>query len=349
MARVVFSVIFFSSFLGLSTGVAEGKRDSKVHVVERGQTLWSISREYGCKLDLLQQANDLERATIRPGQKLRIPKQCSRQPSGKSGSSGSERLVLTHYVMKGDTLGGIAKRYDTTVQKIRTGNRLTGDIIRPGQKLRIEVGTSGKGRAIAGQSVGSARDGRLINGMQLPPGKSYYRRRPNRAWGANHTIYHIRRAASLVRSRFPKVHKLAIGDISARKGGKLAQHKSHQSGRDADIGLYFKKRPEGYPRSFIKATKDNLDLAATWALIEAFAETASSPTGVEKMFLDYALQKALYEYAKKRGVSKRKLDTWFQYPHGKSAARGLIRDDPGHDSHVHVRFKCPKGDKACRS
>lgn len=346
MARVFIAAVFFSSIIGLGTGVAEGKRTSAVHTVKKGQTLWSISRSYGCKLEQLKSANNLQGTMLRPGQKLRIPA-CSGRRS-RSGGGFSDRLILTHYVVKGDSLGRIAKRYDTTVKKIRRRNKLKSNLIRPGQKLRIEVGASGKGRTINGQSVGSARRGKLVNGMQLPTGRSYYRRRPHRAWGANHTIYHIRRAASIVRAKYPKIHKLAIGDISSRKGGKLAQHKSHRSGRDADLGFYYKKRPKGYPRSFVKSRKKNLHLDATWTLLRTFAETANAEGGVDVMFLNYELQEIFYKHAKKRGVKQRTLDKWFQYPRGKGSRQGIIRHEPGHDSHVHVRFKCPSGDKGCK-
>jgi murein endopeptidase len=66
------------------------------------------------------------------------------------------------------------------------------------------------------------------------------------------------------------------------------------------------------------------------------------------MFLDYELQEVIYKWALKNGVSRRLLDTMFQYPRGMYAAQGIIRHDPGHDGHVHVRFKCPKGDTQCR-
>ena len=52
------------------------------------------------------------------------------------------------------------------------------------------------------------------------------------------------------------------------------------------------------------------------------------------------------KWAKKQGVSKRTLDAMFQYPHGPSAAHGIIRHDPGHDDHMHVRVRCTNHDAA---
>lgn len=43
----------------------------------------------------------------------------------------------THTVAKGDTLYGLARKYGTTVPKIKSANGLSGDLIRLGQKIKI--------------------------------------------------------------------------------------------------------------------------------------------------------------------------------------------------------------------
>lgn len=348
-----FHLLTACSILVMSVGLEEARAEdsSRDHVVEAGQTLWEIALAHGCDVSDIQQVNHIDGKIIQPGQTLAIPR-CDDQGKTRSRSAKPSRgdrglFVLSHPVSAGDTLYEIARRYDTSVDDLRRRNRIEGNMIRPGQTLRVAVGKDGQGRPIPGQSVGSAAAGKLVNGMQLPRGRGYYLRRPHRAWGANHTIHHVRRAVAVVRSAFPRIHELAIGDISSRHGGPLAEHKSHQSGRDVDMGLYYKKPPSGYPQSFIRATKHNLDLEATWLLIESLASTARSPSGVEVMFLDYDLQKLLYEWARKRGVSKRVLGRLFQYPRGQWSTSGVVRHEPGHDTHVHVRFKCPKNDDSC--
>ena len=131
---------------------------------------------------------------------------------------------------------------------------------------------------------------------------------------------------------------VAIGDLSAPHGGKLASHKSHQTGVDVDIGFYFKQVPAGYPEHFAPAGA-TLDVQATWALVTAFARTTHLEDGVAIMFLDYALQKRLYAWAHERGTPEADLEHLFQYPRGKQAQTGLIRHWPNHADHVHVRFK----------
>ena len=88
--------------------------------------------------------------------------------------------------------------------------------------------------------------------------------------------------------------------------------------------------------------------SATWTLVNAFASTADADNGVDLIFLGYNVQKLLYDYARKHDVSKRKLRKVFQYPHGRGTPTGIVRHEPAHDDHLHVRFKCPKGDRLCR-
>ena len=54
-----------------------------------------------------------------------------------------------------------------------------------------------------------------------------------------------------------------------------------------DIGFYFKKRPKAYPKEFVVARPSTLNFSATWTLLSAFAGTASSDSGVERIFLGY--------------------------------------------------------------
>ncbi len=324
------------------------RRATDVHVVSKGQTLWVIARAYGCEVSDLTRANNLGSGqVIRPGQKLRIP-QCS--GSGKRSKGSSRRsLELVHHVASGDTLGHIAKRYDTSVAAIKKKNRLSSDLIRPGQELRVVPGADGSGRPIKGQSIGSPHRGHLAHATQLPRGRGYYRRRPYRAYGTNSLVYHVQQVVNVVRGRYPRVHALAIGDLSAKRGGTLEPHVSHQSGRDVDLGFYFNRKPKDYPKSFALATAKNLNFPATWTMLRTLYSTTNLDGGVERIFMDYSVQKLIYEWAKKHKVSQVTLNRMFEYPHGRGSKPALIHHDAGgHDDHFHVRFKCPKGDKGCR-
>jgi hypothetical protein len=191
---------------------------------------------------------------------------------------------------------------------------------------------------ITTQSLGVPWNGGLVGAERLPHGDGYVVRRPDLAYGVPYVVDHLRHCIAEVRALYPGVHTLAIGDLSAEHGGKLAAHKSHQSGLDVDVGFYFTKIPDGYPDHFAPAG-DAIDLQATWALLTAFARTTDLDDGVAIMFLDYAVQKRLYQWARKRGTPDADLEHLFQYPHGKDAQTGLIRHWPNHADHVHVRFK----------
>ncbi len=200
---------------------------------------------------------------------------------------------------------------------------------------------------VSGQSLGYPWSGRLQDATQLPEGDGYVIRRPARAFGTQTTIDIVQRVIGTVREEFPDAHVLAIGDISAEHGGQITQHASHQAGRDIDIGLFYVEKPADYPENFEKATNDNLDAEATYALIDNFAKTAHEDGGVLMIFLDYQVQGIVYAWAKDHGIDDNHLRHLFEYPNGHGSG-ALVRHIPNHANHIHVRFKCPDDDDGCR-
>jgi LysM repeat protein len=83
---------------------------ARTHTVARGDTLWSIGRRYGVTVDTLRRLNPwAEGDLITPGDKITV-----------SGTPAPG--VRIHTVVKGDTLWAIARKYSTTVDKIRKLN-----------------------------------------------------------------------------------------------------------------------------------------------------------------------------------------------------------------------------------
>ena len=79
-----------------------------------------------------------------------------------------------------------------------------------------------------------------------------------------------------------------------------------------------------------------------------FAARADRDGGAQVMFLDYDVQGLalrLGQGARRRRGAPRRI---FQYPHGRGASDGLVRHEPNHDNHLHVRFKCRARDTSCR-
>jgi hypothetical protein len=202
-------------------------------------------------------------------------------------------------------------------------------------------------RSIRGQSIGSPWSGRLQDATRLQIGDGTFLRRPQRAFGTKTTVDYVRRAVRATLAAFPKTHVLAIGDLSAERGGWISEHASHRSGRDIDLGLFYKRKPAGYPESFVRATDDNLDRAATWALLANLLDSHGKDGGVQMIFLDYDVQGLLYRWAQGSGVGPKILDQIFQYPHGRGTSYGIVHHEPNHDNHLHVRFRCAKADADC--
>jgi LysM repeat protein len=97
--------------------------------VSRGDNLWTIARAFGVSTSDLAGANGLANASlIRPGQVIAIP-----ISGGRVAPQGSG----THTVRRGESLWTISRRYHVSLGDLRGWNGLTGDTIRPGDKLKI--------------------------------------------------------------------------------------------------------------------------------------------------------------------------------------------------------------------
>lgn len=197
------------------------------------------------------------------------------------------------------------------------------------------------------QSFGAPWDGYLQNATKFTM-RGVYIRRPSRAFGTHKTVDFTKRAIRETRERHSHVHPLAIGDLSAETGGFVSDHHSHQSGRDVDLGLYYKKEPAGYPSVFIDGNQSNLDIPAMWTLISKLAATANKDGGVQIIFLDHEVQGVIYRWAKKKKVSDAKLERIFQYASGRGANAGIVRHYRNHQHHLHVRFNCTRAERNCR-
>ncbi len=215
-----------------------------------------------------------------------------------------------------------------------------------GRPKREEASTPQRPR---GQSIGAPWEGELVNGTQLPKSDRYILRHPGRTWGTRSTVRHLREAIRDTLLDAKVKHTLAIGDLSAEGGGWITDHHSHQAGRDVDVGLFYRKVPAAYPEEFVSATESNLDKSATWALIRNLVKSEDDDGGVMVIFLDFEVQGMLYRWAKDHGVSEKRLDHVFQYPHGRGASAGIVRHEPNHRNHLHVRYRCTSAERSCRS
>lgn len=120
-----------------------GSIASTVHVVRAGESLSVIGRRYGVSVARLKSLNGLRSDRIKAGQRLAVQEggaaASSASPS-RTSTTASQSATASHTVKSGESLGGIARRYGTTVARIKSLNGLRSDRIRAGQKLAVRRG-----------------------------------------------------------------------------------------------------------------------------------------------------------------------------------------------------------------
>ena len=115
---------------------------AEIHIVEKGETYYSISRKYGISVDQLCSVNNLTvNDVLKVGQKLSIPEKNTEKNSSLSKNSSSlDRKFDTYTVQKGDTLYRIAKVNGISVEELKTLNNFDSDtVLKAGQRLKIPV------------------------------------------------------------------------------------------------------------------------------------------------------------------------------------------------------------------
>ena len=135
-----------------------------------------------------------------------------------------------------------------------------------------------------------------------------------------------------VSEQFPGAPKMYIGHISARRGGHLSPHVSHQAGRDVDISYYYLP---GQSHWYAVARANNLDRERTWAFVKALI----TDTDIELILMDRAVQRL-----RARATPCSAAKTAPGSTSSSTAAASLpplIRHAKGHATHLHVRFYNP--------
>jgi LysM repeat protein len=165
--------------IGMPTAeIAVAADTARTHIVSAGETLYSISKHYGVGVEQLRAWNKLEGVTLGIGVEL-VVRDPYLAPSSEAPASPSAAAIAqaeqvaavpasmqsTYIVRAGDTLFGIARRFDVTVKQLRDRNRLRSDEIAVGQVLTIRTVPSTPSLAAASadakESPASAPQGRF--------------------------------------------------------------------------------------------------------------------------------------------------------------------------------------------
>lgn len=145
---------------------------------------------------------------------------------------------------------------------------------------------------------------------------------------------------------------LLVGDLSAKGGGPISGHKSHQSGRDADVAFYVTdlhgKRVAS--TEYVAFDGDGkardgrallFDDERNWFLVESWARDKRA--GLSHIFVSWPLRERLLKFARDR-------PRFAKYIPEATALLKQPENGEAHDDHFHVRITCPaEEEEICRA
>ena len=154
--------------------------DNINYKVKQGDSLFSIAKRYQITIEEIKSTNHLTSDLIRVDQLLVIPKATTTISESKH-KNHPERSHLheshttaIYTAVAGDTLWGIAQRFNISVEAIKRDNRLKSDIILIDQKLMIKKNDIKKSSATVEGIVDNISIEVLIGGehkvLQIPYG-----------------------------------------------------------------------------------------------------------------------------------------------------------------------------------
>jgi murein DD-endopeptidase MepM/ murein hydrolase activator NlpD len=128
--------------------------EEKIHVLQKGETIYSVARSYGVSVSSVLNLNNLsenDARTVQAGRRLRIPE----SPAGSAQAGYGE-----YRVSKGDTLYSIARRYGISLTELLDMNGFSPTyIIKEGERIRVPLSPSGIASGGASPSGSGAPSG----------------------------------------------------------------------------------------------------------------------------------------------------------------------------------------------
>ncbi len=95
--------------------------NSSTHIVRKGDNLGLIARKYGVSVKQIKKLNHLKSNIIKVGQRLKIR---NTKLTGNKEKISNNKAYKYHTVIQGDTLWDLAKKYHTSVSKIKRWNKM---------------------------------------------------------------------------------------------------------------------------------------------------------------------------------------------------------------------------------
>lgn len=271
---------------------------------------------------------------------------------GESGSLGEPEVPrlggsagkVTYTINRGGTLLNVANLYKLHHHEILELNPGVDPKVVLGPRTEVVVF---RDTLRPSESIGLPHSGAVDGAIPMldGPGRKITAQRW-KTWATRDTVLSLDLVLRKWAEQYPGAPKVLVGNLSARAGGQLAPHKTHQSGRDVDLSYIAKASGQG-ALAWQQMSADNLDAELTWALLKLLDKYAE----VEVVFIDREIQKLLLDHALKTGtIRKNRLASWLQVAatEGPGDAAPKVKHVSGHRDHLHVRFACPDGQKRCQ-
>lgn len=104
----------------------------QTYIVQRGDTLYGISKQFDVPVETIKRVNNLTSNNISVNQELKIP---------------TSQNTIIYTVKKGDTLYKIANQYNTTVAELIELNNLLNFNLSIDQELKVPIQNNGSGES----------------------------------------------------------------------------------------------------------------------------------------------------------------------------------------------------------
>lgn len=194
-------------------------------------------------------------------------------------------------------------------------------------------------------SIGCPNDGWQLRAKRLKPSRNIKIKSGSdeRSYGHPALILMLERSAKDLQRAAPG-SILVVGDISTARGGPLSGHRSHQSGRDADV-MFYVLDANGKSAMLDHCVKfggngqalDDSGLAfddrRNWLLVQSWVRDRRA--GLSHIFVSRPLRQRLLSYAANQAA-------YAKYVPEAAALLKQPEDAEPHDDHFHVRISCPR-------
>ena len=212
-------------------------------------------------------------------------------------------------------------------------------------------------RSAGSIALGNTSRGGLIDPAMVPDAGEFHYILPAHLgrpthYGTDELVELLLTSAEQVATAFP-ASRLAVGNLSVFDGGRISWSRSHNSGRDVDLGFFIRDkegadlpletlvhiRRSGAVAEIPGAT---FDTERNWAVVKALltSETAK----VQWIFIYAPLERMLLAHATKLGEPQALIDKAATIMHQPG-------DSAPHDDHFHIRIFCTLDDRleGCRN